>query len=89
MTNGVPFADLTKYVGALNIISAELMSEIGIGLIIDVSRAYYTPVQTRNKIYMKTGQKYRLIDFLRDSFYLYLMYRLSKKNTDDIRLMPT
>jgi hypothetical protein len=65
-TNGVPFAKLSDYLSALGL---ERRVTVGAGIKINMKRGSYTPVQSRNRIYIEPEKKEHLEKFILNGIY--------------------
>ena len=76
MTNGVPFMEMKSYLDTAEIIPDFLPGILPIGLKINLDRGFYTPVQSRNKIFIDEKKRQDLRRFLMNGFYYTILYCL-------------
>ena len=94
MTNGIPFTELLPYIKSLTSnenydmseghLSSEDIMEMETGIVVDVKKAFYTPVQSRNKIRLDDNVSDIITQFLENGLYLIITYMLVNKQTDKL-----
>jgi len=63
-TNGIPFSDLASYLKALDHYPQDLIDAVSTGYVVDIYKGNYTPVQSRNRIFLEPDKKLDLFAFL-------------------------
>lgn len=80
LTNGVPFASLRDYLEALNFLPVSVLNEVSTGYIFNLNKGLYTPVQSRNRIFIDPEKRAKLIAFFRNGIFLTTMKRIAIGN---------
>lgn len=76
LTNGIPFSPLRDYVGALNFLPDSVVNEISTGYVVNVGKNVYTPVQSRNRIYIDPLKRGELISFFSSGIFSTILERI-------------
>lgn len=75
-TNGVPFAKLSHYLAAL--LPKKIVNLVGSGIKINIKRGKYTPVQSRNRIYIEPEKKQALTSFFLTGIYYAIVESINR-----------
>jgi hypothetical protein len=81
-TNGVPFSSLVDYVTPLNFLDQSIIDDISSGLVINIDKKYYKPVQARNKLVTDVVTEYKTIVFLLKVIHIYVTCKILENHKE-------